>query len=102
MDRHTEYEVTPLVARDNKGTNETSDDHDQVKEDDTITSTLRTQGQTIHSRDDVGKGQTGREENFQQESGGGNDPILDKSDDAHCWPICTVSLTMYRTYWASQ
>jgi len=56
----SESKVTPLVRADDETSDETSDDHDKVKED---------QG------DDVREGQSGGEDQLEQEARGGNDPV---------------------------
>ena len=56
----SESKVTPLVRADDETSDETSDDHDKVKED---------QG------DDVREGQSGGEDQLEQEAGGGDDPV---------------------------
>jgi len=56
----SESKVTPLVRADDETSNETGDDHDNVKED---------QG------DDVRKGESGGEDQLEQEAWGGDDPV---------------------------
>ena len=52
--------VTPLVRADDQSSDETGDDHDNVKED---------QG------DNVREGQSGGEDELEQETRGGDDPV---------------------------
>lgn len=52
--------VTPLVVRDDEGTNETGDDHNKVEED---------------GDEDGGEGKTGNEEDFEKKEGSGDGPV---------------------------
>jgi len=56
----SESKVTPLVRADDKTSDETGNDHDKVKED---------QG------DNVREGESGGEDQLEQEARGGNDPV---------------------------
>jgi hypothetical protein len=56
----SESKVTPLVRADDETSNETSDDHDKVKED---------QGDNIRERE------SGGEDQLEQEARGGDDPV---------------------------
>jgi len=57
---HTECEQAPLVRRWDQGTNETSDDHDNVKEDDS---------------EDIRKGKTSTQEDLEEESRSSDSPV---------------------------
>lgn len=55
----SEGEVSPLIRGDDQRSDETGDDHDEIEED---------------KGHDVGEGETGREDEGEEEGGGGDDP----------------------------